>query len=157
VNDTHEMQTMQLYVPPFDSLLRRLGVTRSELGSGVVSVPVNLLKLLLQVSLAHSDFNEAGYLRSNPDVAEAVRNGSVESALLHYVGFGYFEGRLGATPDVDEAWYLHAYADVADAAKAQQVASATEHFESVGAGEGRSPNADCAPVAEQWRKAMESV
>jgi hypothetical protein len=143
-----------MYVPPFDSLLRQLGVTRSDLESGQVSIPVELLKLFLQVAVANSDFNRAGYLRSNPDVAEAVSNGSIESPIRHYVGFGYFEGRLGATPDVDEAWYLRAYKDVEDAVKAKRLASAQEHFENVGAAEGRSPNAHYVPVAAQWKKAM---
>jgi hypothetical protein len=154
MNDTHDTTRMQMYVPPFDSLLRQLGLTRSDLESGQVSVPGELLKLLLQVALANSDFNEAGYLRSNPDVAEAARTGSIESPILHYVGFGYFEGRLGATPAVDQAWYLRAYPDVAEAMKANRIASAQEHFESVGAGEGRSPNAHYAPVAAQWKKAL---
>ena len=60
---------------------------------------------MLQLLVAGGSFNEAGYLRENPDVAEAVEAGQIRTARLHYIGFGFFEGRSGATPDVDEAWY----------------------------------------------------
>jgi hypothetical protein len=148
-----ESNKLKMFVPPLNPLLRELNLTPADLVSETVTVPTELLKLLLQIALANSEFNEVGYLRSNPDVAEALREGSLENAFLHYVSFGYFEGRLGATPEVNEAWYLRAYADVADAVRAKQIISAKEHFELVGAGEGRSPNADYAPVAAQWKKA----
>ncbi len=144
-----------MYVPPFDSLLTAIGVTRAEFeGASVVVVPTELLKLLLQVAVASGDFNEAGYLRDNADIAGALKTGKVEDARLHYVGFGYFEGRNGATPEVDEAWYLRTYPDVADAVSNKSVGSAAEHFRVIGASEGRSPNAFYVPAAEQWKKAI---
>jgi hypothetical protein len=147
-----------MYVPPFDSLLKAIGITRAEIeNSSVVAVPAELLKLLLQVAVASGDFNEAGYLRDNPDIAGAVDAGKVEDARLHYVGFGYFEGRNGATPEVDEAWYLRTYADVADGIKAGQTTSAAAHFRVVGASEGRSPNAHYVAAAEQWKQALKAT
>jgi hypothetical protein len=143
-----------MYVPPLNPLLRCVGLTQSDLQSANVTIPTELLKLLLQVALANSEFNEAGYLRANPDIANAQRAGSIENPLLHYVGFGYFEGRLGATPDVNESWYLRVYSDVAAAVKAKQISSAQEHFELMGAAEGRSPNEDYTSVAAQWKKAI---
>jgi hypothetical protein len=144
-----------MYVPPFDSLLKAIGLTRAEFEESTeVAVPRELLKLLLQVAVASSDFNEAGYLRNNPDIAAAIRSGKVDAARLHYVGFGYFESRTGATPEVDEAWYLRIYPDVADAVANGAVASAAEHFQVIGASEGRSPNASYVPAAEQWKKAI---
>jgi hypothetical protein len=143
-----------MYVPPLNALLRGLGLTRADLESVQVTIPIELLKLLLQVVLANSEFNEVGYLRANPDIAGAFKVGSIENTFLHYVGFGYFEGRLGATPEVNEAWYLRTYSDVAAAVRAKQIASAKEHFEVIGAGEGRSPNAESASVAAQWKKAI---
>ena len=144
-----------MYVPPFDSLLKAIGTTPVEFeSSNEVRIPKELLRLLLQVAVAHSDFNENGYLRENPDVAAAIRSGKVEDSLLHYVGFGYFESRTGATPEVDEAWYLRIYPDVADAVANGAVASAAEHFQVIGASEGRSPNASYVPAAEQWKKAI---
>jgi hypothetical protein len=144
-----------MYVPPLDSLLKAIGVTRAEFeNTSIVAVPTELLKLLLQVTVASGDFNEVGYLRDNPDIADAVKSGKLEDARLHYVGFGYFESRSGATPEVDESWYLRTYTDVADAVATKMVASATEHFRIVGASEGRSPNALYIPAAEQWKKAI---
>jgi tripartite-type tricarboxylate transporter receptor subunit TctC len=42
------------------------------------------------------DFNEALYLRENPDVCEAVMQGKFSSGLAHYHVFGRWEGRPGA-------------------------------------------------------------
>jgi hypothetical protein len=39
-------------------------------------------------------FNEAAYLRANPDVAAAVREGRLSSGAAHYEQYGRFEGRL---------------------------------------------------------------
>jgi GT2 family glycosyltransferase len=39
------------------------------------------------------DFDEAGYLRINPDVLEAIARGEVASAYEHYLKFGAREGR----------------------------------------------------------------
>jgi hypothetical protein len=144
-----------MYVPPFDSLLKAIGLNIADFQNSVeVVVPTELLRLLLQVTVASSEFNEEDYLRDNPDVARAIKSGAVEDARLHYVGFGYFEGRSGATPEVDEAWYLRRYADVAAAVASKAVASAAEHFKVIGASEGRSPSAFYLPAAEQWKKAI---
>jgi hypothetical protein len=144
-----------MFVPQFDSLLRAIGITRDEFESSTeVVIPTELFKLLLQVTVVNSDFNAKSYLRANPDVAEAIRSGSIEDAQVHYVGFGFFEGREGATPEVDEAWYLRTYTDVAGGVRSGQIASAAEHFRVVGASEGRSPSAAYRITAEQWKKAF---
>ena len=123
-------------------------------GNDMMSVPSPLIRLLLQIAVTHSDFNEDGYLTANPDIKDAIRRNSVDSAFAHYVGFGYFEGRLGATPEVDEAWYLKAYPDVSQALALGNVTSAQEHFNVIGAGEGRSPNPAYVAEAFQWKKAL---
>jgi len=38
-------------------------------------------------------FDERAYVRCNPDVAQALRNGQLTSALAHYQKFGRREGR----------------------------------------------------------------
>ena len=125
-----------MYVPPYDALLSSIGTSRADLeGATEVAIPMGLFRFLVQLAVANGDFNEAGYLKANPDVAEAVRNEEIESARLHYIGFGYFEGRQGATPEVDERWYLRSYPDVGSAVRAGRLASATEHFEIIGASE----------------------
>src|SRR5947207_5107496 len=144
-----------MYVPPYDSLLSSLGTDVEQIErSDKVVVPVRLLKLLLQLAVAHSDFDEAGYVRINPDVRRAVERGEVESGRLHYIGYGYFEGRKGGTAVVEENWYMHKYPDVAAAIRDGRIRSAFDHFNSVGAVEGRSPNAEQEDIAAQWKAAM---
>lgn len=144
-----------MYVPPLNSLLRALGVDRATYErSSKVALPKELFKLLVHMALANSAFNEVGYLKENPDVADAIRNGEIADARAHYIGFGYFEGRTGATPAVDETWYLTTYPDVAQAVKLDKIKSAREHYNMIGGAEGRSPNAAYIPVAEQWKKAL---
>jgi hypothetical protein len=144
-----------MYVPPYAALVRSLDTTPSAIASGrAVAIPASLFRLLLQMAVACSDFDEERYLRANPDVKEAVERGDVESGHVHYVGFGYFEGRLGGMDEVDEAWYLRAYPDVAQALRDSQVASASQHFYAVGGGEGRSPNADQQEAALRWKKTL---
>ena len=64
-----------MYVPPFNSLLKAIGLNRAEFErSAEVHIPTELFKLLLQIAIANSDFNTKGYLKANPDVADAVRN-----------------------------------------------------------------------------------
>jgi hypothetical protein len=144
-----------MYVPPYDSLLKSLGMRAEQVErADRIAVPGKLLKLLLQLAVAYSDFDEDGYLRVNPDVGEAVKRGDVESGHLHYVGYGYFEGRKGGGVKVDEAWYVRRYPDVAAAIRESRVTSATDHFNSVGTAEGRSPNAAQEETAEQWKTAI---
>lgn len=132
-----------------------LNLDKSALdGSGQVKVPAGLLKLLLQIAIAAAEFDEDSYLRENPDVAKALSRGEVESALMHYIGFGYFEGRRGGGPAVDAEWYLGKYPDVAAAVRDGRVKSAEAHFLSIGGGEGRSPAADYEGEAAQWKSAI---
>ena len=48
------------------------------------------------------DFDEAWYLKQNPDVAEGIARGEIESARHHYLTHGYEEGRPGCPADVVE-------------------------------------------------------
>jgi hypothetical protein len=147
-----------MYVPPYDALLHSIGTSRQELqGANEVTIPMGLFRFLMQLAIANGDFNEAGYLEANPDVAEAVKSGEIESARLHYIGFGYFEGRQGATPDVDERWYLRSYPDVGAAVRAGRLASGREHFSIIGAQEWRSPSPRYENDAAQWKRALEAA
>jgi hypothetical protein len=133
-------------------------MTRDEFASvEQVKVPANMLRFLLQIALANSDFNEAGYLEANPDIVAAVKKNSIESPRLHYIGNGYFEGRLGATPEVDERWYLRTYKDVADGIRSGMVRSAQQHFTQCGAAEMRAPSALYEPDVLQWAQALRKV
>jgi hypothetical protein len=146
-----------MFVPSMVSLLKALNVESSAFESGgKIEIPVALLKLLLQIALATAEFDEDSYLRENPDVARALAAGEIESAHVHYIGFGYFEGREGGGPDVDEPWYMHKYPDVATAIREGRIKSATQHFHSIGSAEGRSPGSDQEENAAQWKKAFRS-
>jgi hypothetical protein len=136
-------------------LMNALNLDKSVLdGPGPIKVPAGLLKLLLQIAVAATEFDEDGYLRENPDVAKAVSRGELESAHIHYIGFGYFEGRRGGGPAVDTEWYLGKYPDVGAAVKDGRVKSAQAHFFSIGGGEGRSPAAEHEAEAAQWKSAI---
>jgi hypothetical protein len=144
-----------MFVPSAESLLDKLNLDRVSLdGQGTIEIPASLLKLLLQIALAAAEFDEERYLRENPDVADAVARGDDESARMHYIGFGYFEGRHGGGPEVNEKWYLQTYPDVANGIRNAQIESAAQHFHRIGAAEGRSPNSGQEDNAAQWKKAL---
>jgi hypothetical protein len=144
-----------VYIPPFNAFLQNLNLSADDFNSAEqVTVPAELLRFMLQLLVVGGSFNETGYLRDNPDVAEAVKAGQIRTARLHYIGFGFFEGRSGATPDVDEAWYREMYPDVDIAIRCRQIQSAAEHFFQTGAAEGRSPNAEAEFDAQHWKIAF---
>src|SRR6516225_10659763 len=98
-----------MYIPPYDVILNELGLEAGK----PVTIQAKLFKVLLEVAVSQASFDEKNYLDRNPDVKDAVSNGSIANARRHYVGFGYFESRRGGTPAVDEGWYLRSYPDVA--------------------------------------------
>ncbi|MFH0296332.1 hypothetical protein AAFX91_03690 [Bradyrhizobium sp. 31Argb] len=146
-----------MFVPSAVSLLNALKIDYATFeNGGRVEIPAGLFKLLLQIALASADFDEDGYLRENPDVAKALGSGEIESAHVHFIGFGYFEGRHGGGPEVDEDWYTQKYPDVAAAVREGKIKSAKQHFHLIGGAEGRSPNLDQEENAAQWKKALRS-
>ncbi|MBW7961808.1 hypothetical protein HYH07_05590 [Bradyrhizobium sp. BR 10261] len=147
-----------MFVPSAESLMSALKIDRSVLdGSGQVKVPARLFKMLLQIALASAEFDEDRYLQENPDVAKAISRGEIESAHLHYIGFGYFEGRRGGGPSVDADWYLSKYADVAAAVRDGKIKSAEAHFHAIGGGEGRCPAPEYEGDAAQWKSAIKGT
>jgi SAM-dependent methyltransferase len=105
-------------------------------------------------------FDEAWYLLTYPDVAEAVAGGEFASGRAHYLGYGRREGRLPAgaaapggagakdapgaadatAAGFDEAWYLARYPDVAEAVRRGDLRSGLEHYLACGRQEGRFPS-----------------
>jgi hypothetical protein len=146
-----------MFVPSATSLLSVLKIEPSVFETGgAVQIPVGLLKLLLQIALASSEFSEDDYLRENPDVAQAIVSGQIDNAHLHFIEFGYFEKRPDGSPEVDEDWYVETYPDVGAAIHEGRVRSAKHHFYMIGAAEGRSPNIDQVDNAAQWKQALRS-
>lgn len=145
-----------MYVPPYQSILRSLKTTNSTARDDAgITIPLGLFKMLLQIAVANSDFDEDLYFKKNPDVRDAVSRGDIDSGHVHYIGFGYFEGREGGTA-LDETWYLEKYPDVAAAVRDGLIPSASRHFLLVGGGEGRSPNAAEEADAAQWKRVLTS-
>lgn len=146
-----------MYVPSYESLLRALETDKVTVEkAGKVTVPLPLFKLLLQIAIGTSDFDEDDYLANNPDVDLALRSGRIEGAYQHYLGFGYFEGRRGGV-FFDDDWYLKNYTDVYRAVKASRVKSASDHYYSSSAAEGRSPNEAQEDSARQWKEALAPI
>ncbi|NET25583.1 hypothetical protein [Okeania sp. SIO1I7] len=83
-------------------------------------------------------FDENLYLDVNPDVAEAVNNGIVQSGFDHFIRFGQFEGR---DPSIffDTNFYLTNNPDVT-ALVQQNSITPIQHFIQVGQFENRDPN-----------------
>ena len=60
----------------------------------------------VQVSPFNS-FDEAQYLKLNPDVSEAVQNGMISSGWEHYFLQGVYEKRPGVMSEVERAVSAH--------------------------------------------------
>ena len=143
-----------MYVPHYDAILHAIGTSREELaGKTKVEIPLSLFKFLLQIAVVHGEFNLSGYLAANRDVQEAAKKGQVQDPKLHYVSFGFFEGRRGATPAVDESWYRRTYSDIAAAVRKGEISSGGEHFNAMGAEEFRGPSQDFLADASEWKRA----
>ncbi len=141
-----------MFVPPYDLILKHLEPASG--GDDSVVVPRKLLNFLLRGVLEHSDFDEAQYIRCNPDVATAIRRQEIRNAREHFLQVGYFEGRAGGIP-VQEDWYLARNPDVASAKRARQVESAEMQYRIAGAIEWRQPNARSVNAVDAWKTLLE--
>jgi len=126
------------YLPPFEVLKSYITIS-SVKGELMVSCSYeNLVQLLRQVIIG-VEVDEQWYLQRYPDIAEAVQQGLVQSARLHFVNDGYFEGRLPFPMRVDERYYLAQNTGVADYVRKGMLESGQQHFDENGYAEGRLP------------------
>jgi hypothetical protein len=107
-----------------------------------ITFPATLVRDLLRFALQHVQFDERYYLRSNPDVADALADGLFTDAHSHYVEFGYFEDRLPFEVEVDNAFYYRASPDIKACVDNGTIPSAQARFERHGYKEGRLPRDD---------------
>lgn len=107
--------------------------------SDKMSIETGLFRTLLRLALEHVRVDERYYLRTYPDVGEAVEEGLFRSPRHHYIEFGYFEDRLPFRIEVDEEFYFRAYPDIKASVSAGFIPSAQVHFERNGYKEGRLP------------------
>src|ERR1700722_19259113 len=86
-------------------------------------------------------FDEAGYLRLYPGIAEAMMRGLVDTAWNHYHKHGRLEGRQ--PNDVDADFYLSAYPELErDLGHPPSPADAAPHYITLGRARGYLPNAN---------------
>jgi hypothetical protein len=126
------------YVPPFELIKNSVDISavKGELRiSASYQDFINLIKRLISCVEVDEDW----YLRQNPDIAKAIKEGKVASARQHFIDDGYLEGRLPFQLQVDEKWYLAQNPDVADGIRKGTIDSALSHFLSNGYKEGRLP------------------
>ena len=83
-------------------------------------------------------FDEEGYMRVYPDIAQAVSTGKWPSAWHHYLAHGAKEGRKAN--DLDEEFYLNAYPPARLAIAQKRAKSAIDHYLRIGRGCGFLPN-----------------
>jgi hypothetical protein len=139
------------YVPPFASFSRGLGISERAVAPGrELRITSDVFRLMIASLIKQSFFDERWYLETYPDVALAIREGHVISAVDHYASTGYYEGRSPGSKPVDQAWYLENNKDVAGAIAREEVVDAQEHYDHNGYFEGRAANAEEAPDVEAW-------
>jgi hypothetical protein len=126
------------YLPPFD-LIRRSVEISTVRGELRVSLSYDDFVRVLRLMISGIQVIEEWYLTEYPDIAQAIRDGKVESARQHFIDDGFFEGRRPFPMDVDERWYLQQYADVAESVRTGVVGSGQQHFVEDGYREGRLP------------------
>lgn len=92
-------------------------------------------------------FDEAGYLRLYPGIAEAMLRGHLDSPRGHYLAHGRAEGR--SPNDVDPAFYLSAYPSIAaDLGRDATERDAAPHYVFIGRARGYLPNARAPRVTD---------
>ncbi|WP_158746879.1 hypothetical protein [Acidisphaera sp. L21] len=120
-----------------------------------VTIPVDFLKQLLRLALQNATLDEETYLRRNPDVAAAIRTGSIGSGRDHFAQTGYFEGRGGTGFDVAESWYVRSNPDVARAIVMREWESGEMHYNERGLLEWRAPNNAAAQDLMAWERLLD--
>jgi hypothetical protein len=144
-----------VYVPHIDLVLQSLRINRERLASKAkIAIDARLLRAILQALIAHAPFSESFYKTTYPDVAEAHEAGQIPDLHKHFIESGFFEGRLGASPDVDEDFYASTYRDVGRAVENGDVRSGADHYLRSGAAEGRVPNPAAQSSVDDWMQVL---
>ena len=129
------------------SSVKRL--TKTE--NGKVIIPEDVFKFLITSYLKTVPFDEAAYLRANPDVDAAIHRGELKSGHDHFIQVGFFEGRDTDGKEFDEKWYLKNNPDVAASVLRGEWTNGKMHWLNVGRAELRAPSKALEPVYDTWR------
>jgi len=116
-----------------------------------VTIPESLFRFLMAEYLRYLPFNEAAYLRTNPDVDIAIHKGDIPSGKDHFAVSGYFEERDTGGSEFDEKWYLKHNEDVAASVRKGEWNSARDHWMMVGRAEFRAPCREQVALYDAWR------
>ena len=143
------------YIAPYSMMKSVMSVTTKE-GQARIDMPLEVFARIFELALRQTGFDEAGYLDRNPDVAKALSNGQIKSAIGHFARNGYFENRPTTPPAVDTSWYLKEYPDVAKSIQQGKLKSANEHWGHNGFYEGRAPSSQLAQEVGGWRSLTSS-
>ena len=126
------------YLPPFELLKAFLTISTVK-GELMVSCTYENMVQLLRQMIIGVEVNEAWYLERYPDIAEAIEQGIVKSARLHFVNDGYFEGRMPFPIRIEERYYLAHNPGVSEYVRTGMLESGQQHFDENGYQEGRLP------------------
>jgi hypothetical protein len=126
------------YLPPFELLKSFLTISNVK-GELMVSCSYENLVQMLRRMIAGVEVDESWYLERYPDIADAIEKGLVQSARLHFVNDGFFEGRMPFPIRVDERYYLSQNVGVAEYVRKGMLESGQQHFDENGYAEGRLP------------------
>ena len=126
------------FLPPFEEIKAYLTFAAVK-GELTVSASYNQFTSMIRTLLQGVEVDDVWYLGQYPDVADAIRKGTIKSAKDHFLNDGYFEGRLPFPIEVDEAWYLEQNPGVAEYIARGELESAQRHFNDHGYREGRKP------------------
>ena len=126
------------YLPPFE-LLKSFLTISSVKGELMVSCTYDNMVQMFRQLIAGVEVDEAWYLEHYQDIALAIEQGSIQSAQIHFVNDGYFEGRMPFPIQVDERFYLEQNSGVADFVRKGMLESGQQHFDENGYAEGRLP------------------
>lgn len=139
------------YIAPYSLMKSVISVTPGGQGQTKVEMPLEVFARIFELALRQTGFDEAGYLDRNPDVAKALSQGQIKSAIGHFARNGYFENRPTTPPAIDTSWYLKEYPDVAKSIQQGKLKSAGEHWGHNGYYEGRAPSSQLALEVGGWR------
>jgi len=141
------------YLPPFEMVLRLLGITHLDLNSTKVNVSGPALKFLMSEVLRHVALDEEWYYDRYVDVRAAKISGDVKSSAMHFRVSGYVEGRFPRPMPFDADFYFRTYSDLARVFEPSDLDGLRHHFETRGYFEGRAGVAEHFEEAERWRAA----
>lgn len=130
---------MKKLLPNFRRVLELSEMRGYDKGHSTITMSREGLHKLFQELIARFDFDEEFYLSKNPDVAEGVKSGKIESGYEHYIHFGYFEGRLPHMNGFEPIEYVQKVPELGYLRESDQeelAAVAESHFISKGYADG---------------------